>query len=166
MKKTNLKEKLSLVLYTVLIVAMALFTTGCSEKDVNSGANNGSQQEQQQEQQQEVKVFKDGDVIGEVDNDKDVFDVCVVTEDGKSITIRVFPDKDVKTVGEALLKGEFIAGEEGEYGLYVKTVNGVTADFDKDGKYWAFYIDDEYAQTGVDQTEIERGVTYTFKIEK
>ena len=58
-----------------------------------------------------------------------------------------------------------ISGEEGEYGLYVKTVNGVTADFDADGVYWAFYINDEYAQTSVDMTKIEDGASYSFRIE-
>lgn len=58
-----------------------------------------------------------------------------------------------------------IAGEESEYGLYVKTVNGITADYDKDGVYWAFYINGEYAQTGVDSTKIAEGESYSFKVE-
>ena len=58
-----------------------------------------------------------------------------------------------------------ISGDESEYGLYVKTVNGVTLDYDKDGKYWAFYVDGEYAATGVDSTDIAAGSTYTFKVE-
>ena len=48
----------------------------------------------------------------------------------------------------ALLALDLIAGEDSQYGLYVKTVNGITADYDTDGSYWAFYIDGEYAQTG------------------
>ena len=58
-----------------------------------------------------------------------------------------------------------IAGEQGDYGLYVKTVNGITVDFDKDGKYWAFYVGGEYAMSGVDSTEITAGSTYAFKVE-
>ena len=58
-----------------------------------------------------------------------------------------------------------IAGEDSDYGLYVKTVNGVTVDYDTDGKYWAFYVDGEYAATGVDSTDITAGATYTFKAE-
>ena len=38
-------------------------------------------------------------------------------------------------------------------------------DYDQDGKYWAFYVDDEYAATGVDSTDITAGATYTFKAE-
>ena len=49
--------------------------------------------------------------------------------------------------------------------IYVKTVNGVTLDYDKDGKYWAFYVNGEYAQTGVDSTDITAGAEYSFKAE-
>ena len=70
------------------------------------------------------------------------------------------------TVGAALLAEGIITGEEGQYGLYIKTVNGITADYDVDQTYWAFYIGDEYAMTGVDKTDITDGATYTLKIEK
>ena len=72
-------------------------------------------------------------------------------------------------VGEALLDEGLIEGENGPYGLYVKTVNGITADYDTDGTYWAFYIggdDREYAMTGVDATPIEDGGVYTLQIAK
>ena len=73
---------------------------------------------------------------------------------------------DKTTVGEALLDVDLIAGDESEYGLYVKTVNGITADYDVDQTYWAFYVNGEYASTGVDATAIEAGATYSFKVEK
>ena len=60
---------------------------------------------------------------------------------------------------------ELIAGDESEYGLYVKMVNGITADYDADGVYWAFYINGEYAATGVDSTPITEGESYSFKVE-
>ena len=69
-------------------------------------------------------------------------------------------------VGAALLKLGVIAGEDSDYGLYVKTVNGETADYDKDGAYWAFYVNGEYAMTGVDYTAPEAGTTYGFHVEK
>ena len=45
-------------------------------------------------------------------------------------------------------------------------VNGIVADYETDGTYWAFYIGDEYGMTGVDMTEIEAGATYAFKVSK
>ena len=67
---------------------------------------------------------------------------------------------DATTVGEALVALELISGDESDYGLYVTTVNGITADWATENAYWAFYIDGEYAQTGVDSTEITAGATY------
>ena len=69
-------------------------------------------------------------------------------------------------MGDALTEIGMIAGEEGDYGLYVKTVNGVTADYDVDQTYWAFYINGEYASTGVDATPVSSGDIYSFKVEK
>ena len=60
-------------------------------------------------------------------------------------------------MGDALTELGLIEGEDSEYGLYVKTVNGITADYDTDGHYWAFYVDGEYAQTGVDATRSPPG---------
>ena len=73
---------------------------------------------------------------------------------------------DETTVGAALTSLDLIEGEDSEYGLYVKVVNGIEADYDKDQVYWAFYIDGEYAETGVDSTDVVAGSTYSFKIEK
>lgn len=53
-----------------------------------------------------------------------------------------------------------------EIGEGSKTFNGMTADYDKDGVYWAFYIDGEYAMTGVDATNITDGAQYAFRMEK
>ena len=74
------------------------------------------------------------------------------------VTFTINTDK--KTVGEALVENDLIAGDEGAYGLYVKKVNGIVADYDVNQCYWAFYIDGEMASTGVDGAEIAEGVTY------
>ena len=84
--------------------------------------------------------------------------VVEVKAEEKEVTFTIKTDK--KTVGEALFEHDLISGDEGEFGLYIKTVNGITADYDVDKTYWAFYIDGEYATEGVDTTEITEGVTY------
>ena len=84
--------------------------------------------------------------------------VVEVAVDEHLVTFTVKTDKD--TVGDALLEQKLIKGEEGQYGLYIKEVNGMYADADKGGYYWAFYIDGEYAMTGVDSTEITEGAVY------
>lgn len=92
-----------------------------------------------------------------------VFAFQVMTDEENVITVSV--STTAETVGAALSELGIIAGEESEWGLYVKTINNVTADYNVDGKYWAFYIDGEYASTGVDATEITDGAVYTFAVE-
>ena len=108
----------------------------------------------------ETTVYEDGAVIGEGSKS---FEFTVVNMAGEEATFEVKTDED--TVGAALLENNVIAGEDGDYGLYVKTVNGETVDYDKDGKYWAFYINGEYGMTGVDATDIVEGDSYAFKAE-
>lgn len=69
-------------------------------------------------------------------------------------------------VGEALQELGIIKGEEGDFGLYVKEVNGIIADYSTTGTYWAFYVGNEYAAKGIDMTEITEGETYSLRIEK
>ena len=69
---------------------------------------------------------------------------------------------DETSVGAALSSLGLVEGEKGSYGLYVKTIGGVRADYNLDGAYWAFYINGEYAMTGVDDTEIADGGEYRF----
>ncbi len=84
--------------------------------------------------------------------------VCEVKAEDKTVTFTVKTDKE--TVGEALIEHGIIEGDEGPYGLYIKKVNGILADYDDNQRYWAFYIDGEMANSGVDGTDITEGVTY------
>ncbi len=90
--------------------------------------------------------------------------VVEVSAGEESITFTVKTDKE--TVGDALIEHELIEGEQGDYGLYIKKVNGIVADADIDGSYWAFYIDGEYAMTGVSETEINSESTYKLEYTK
>ena len=138
-----LKNKLfASVLCMVLIVAMALSMTACTN-NASDDANAG---------QEQVQVAEKS------------FTFEVVDKDGNVETFDITTDK--ATVGEALLAEGLIAGEEGQYGLYVTEVNGIVADYNVDQTYWAFYVDGAYASSGVDTTDVVDGSTYSFKVEK
>ena len=83
-----------------------------------------------------------------------------VDAEGHAITFTIHTNET--TVGSALLALGLIAGEDSQYGLYVKTVNGMLADYDVDGTYWLFYENGEYAMSGADTTNITEGYTYSF----
>lgn len=80
------------------------------------------------------------------------------TAEEKTITFTIMTDKTI--LGDALTDAALVEGEQGAYGLYIKKVNGITADYDVNGAYWGFFIDGEYAATGVDSTEIADGAVY------
>ena len=147
--KSN-KRLVSWLLCMMLIVAMALTTVGCGTDE-----KNGGQQATEQNADSNVTVLGEG---------KTEFDFTVVDKDGNATEFEIHTDK--ATVGEALLELNLIAGDESEYGLYVKQVNGITADYDVDQTYWAFYVNDAYATAGVDATAVEAGAKYAFKVEK
>ena len=148
MKKTNMKKMLSLFLCVVLIAAMALLTTACDNFNLKFW-----------ETPQETTASETETPIA-----KKNFTFIVVDKDGKETSFAISTNK--ATVGDALLAESLIEGEPGAYGLYVKKVNGIVADYDIDQTYWAFYINGEYAFTGVDATPVEEGATYSFKVEK
>lgn len=106
-------------------------------------------------------VVADGATLGEGATS---FTLEIVDLDGNSVSATI--NTDESKVGDALQTLGIIDGEVGSYGLYIKSVNGITADYDKDGTYWAFYINGEYAMTGADMTKVEAGATYTFAVER
>lgn len=85
------------------------------------------------------------------------------TAGAKTVTIQVVDDQkqqtnytvesDVETLREAMDQAEGLtySGDESEYGIMITTVNGVTADYEKDGAYWAFYVNDEYCNYGIEE---------------
>ena len=70
------------------------------------------------------------------------------------------------SVGEALVAEGLVVGHEASYGLYIDAVNGIAADWDKDQTYWAFYINGEYATTGISDTEITADTIYGLTLTK
>lgn len=154
----------SFILCMMLIVAMALGTVGCNTKQQEEKVTESVTQEVADNNQ---SVTEEENVEGEVQavgEGQTKFLFTVVDKDGNETNFEVHTDKE--TVGEALLDLELIAGEDSKYGLFVKEVNGITADYDVDQTYWAFYVDGEYAMSGVDTTVIEEGKAYAFKVEK
>ncbi len=144
MKMTGFKKPLSFIVCIVLITAMALTAIGCND-----------------DKTYDTVTVSDGAVLGEGAVE---FPLEIVDGEGKSTNVTVKTDK--VTVGEALLDVKLIAGDDEQYGLYIKCVNGIFADYNKTGTYWAFYVDGEYSMNGVDTTDIVEGAKYSLRAEK
>ncbi len=137
----NAKRILALLSTLLLLLTLTLTLASCGEQIDHVGL-------------WENATYRSDKTFG---NGENTFSVTVKVEE-QSVTFTINTDKTI--VGEALLEHELIAGDMEDYGLYVKYVNGIRADYDIDKAYWAFYIDGEYALTGVDNTPIEEGKNY------
>ncbi len=170
MQRKTRNTMLSRILCMMLIVAMALFTVGC-KKDENESQKSGQETNVTAPAENQGDASEEGAEGGDAASDvtvlgegKVAFNFSVVDKDGNETKFEIHTDKT--TVGDALFEHALIEGEESEYGLYVKKVNGILADYDVDQTYWGFYVNGEYAMSGVDTTNIEEGKNYSLKVSK
>ena len=81
----------------------------------------------------------------------------------ESVDFIIHSDKTY--LGDALLEHELIEGEESQFGIYIKKVNGIVADYDIDKTYWGFYKNGEQMMSGVSTTEFADGEHYELVLE-
>lgn len=97
------------------------------------------------------------------DGVKRTIKVTVVDDKAESTEFTIVTTKT--TLRGALEQENLIEGEESQYGLYVKYVNGVRADYDQDKAYWRFTKNGVDLMSGVDSELISDGdcyeITYT-----
>lgn len=144
MKNNSMKKLLSLVLAFVLMAAAAL--TGCSGAPAETTA-----------------PIAPGGAVTEIGEGSKSFELTILDKEG--VTHAYLIRTDAEMVGQALIELELIDGEEGQYGMYIKSVLGQVLDYETDQMYWAFYVGGEYALTGVDQTPIQADTAYMLKAE-
>ena len=85
----------------------------------------------------------------------------VVHADGSSKSFDISTDSENLRGALEQVDG-LIAGEESTYGLMVYTVDGETADWDRDQSWWCLTKAGEWMDTGVDDTVIADGEHYEF----
>lgn len=144
MKNNSIKKLLALVLAFVLTAVAAL--SGCSTTPAETTAPPAETQP-----------------VTEVGEGAANFELTIVDKDGVTHLYRVHTN--VGMMGEALTEVGLIDGEQGPYGMYIKSVLGQVLDYETDGMYWSFYVNGEYAQTGVDQIPVEHDGKYMLKAE-
>ena len=162
MKTLHLRKTLSVLLVAAMAVS-ALCLTGCSGQPETTDTTAQPAATTEAAATTQAAATTEAAAATEVGEGSTSFAFQVTFADGSRQDYTVKTDSTV--VGEALQDAGLIAGEESEYGLYVKTVAGQTLDYDADGMYWAFYVNGEYAASGVDTTNIDAGSTYEFRAE-
>lgn len=157
MKTNTFSKFLSFILCVVLIAALVLVFPGCSDKnDATQGTT------ETPATQTETKEAENESTVKTVGSGSKTLHLTV--KNGDDIKeFKVLTDEAI--VGDALIKLNLIAGEAGDYGLYIKSVDGVTLDYNTHGKYWALYVGDTYANTGIDGLEATDGLNFSLVAE-
>ena len=154
--KNNLLRLFSLVAVLAMVAVMCFSLVSCGKNETKDPQNSGTE---------DVLDTNNAETPDNSEDEKISIQVTVVHGDGTS---KVF---DIETVEGATLRSalesiNLIAGDESEFGLYVKVVDGETADYDKDGAYWGFYQDGEYMMSGVDTSFVKDGDSFEIKYTK
>ena len=89
-----------------------------------------------------------------------IITVEVVHKDGSEKSFDFQTDHEY--LGAFLVEINLISGTESQFGIFVNTVDGETADYATDGSWWQLLCDGEAAQTGADSIVLEDGATYTW----
>ena len=63
-------------------------------------------------------------------------------------------------LGPVILDTGLVEGDMGDFGLYIHTVDGETADWNVDQGWWALYEGDQQAMTGADGVVLTDGGVY------
>ena len=138
-----MKRILTLILALALILSAATALSSCNTVDAEGLWEDATYRRD--------KTFGSGEKTIELE----------VRAGEDSVTFTVKTDKT--TLADALLEHGLIDGEESDaYGFTVYYVNGMEANWTKDGSYWAMYKGGEYLMTGVSSTEISDGDHYEF----
>ncbi len=96
------------------------------------------------------------------------------TEGAKEITIEVTDHAQKNTTYVVHTDAEYLidamkdtpkltfSGYEGAYGLTLISINGVSADWEKDNAFWCIYVNGEQGTYGVDTQPVNDGDTFRF----
>lgn len=183
MKKTNNKNRILTTWLLSLILVFTLMLSGCQNKEVAEDTTAATAETTTVETTTEETVVEEvvteeavaeepatteatteataedatEDVATEATQEEITFTVTVVYEDA---TTEDFAITTTATTLRAALEAEgLIAGTESEYGLYVQTVNNITAD-ESLQQWWCLTKGGEMWNNGVDTTEISDGEQY------
>lgn len=92
----------------------------------------------------------------------------------KAITIEVVDQTQTQTTYQVHTDAEYLidamkdtpeftfSGYEGPYGLTLITINGITADWDRDQAYWCIYANGEMGSYGIDTQPVNDGDCFRF----
>lgn len=149
-------KKRNLMIVLLLIFILAFSACSRSETESNEPSDVGVLS----------GIESSSDIFSSVEDDTKTatknIQLSVISGDDTE-TFRI--NTDTEYLRDALEQEGLIEGDESEFGLFVTSVNGVTANADKQ-EWWCLTKDNEMWSYGVDSTEIEDGDVFEFTLTK
>ncbi len=142
-----------------LVLLMLFFAVSCNDIKDDSTNDNDTTAEGEIERTGawENAVYVANKELG--DGEKTV--TVTVTAEEKSVVFTIHTDAEF--LEEAMVENDLVDGDESSYGLYIKYVNGIRADYTLDGGYyWALTKDGKDTAYGAGSAALTDGDTYGF----
>lgn len=89
--------------------------------------------------------------------------VTVVHKNGEEKSFTYHTDE--LYLDKVLIAEGLIEGYTDQYGFVIEKVDGEAAVWDTDSAYWALYVGEEYATTGISSTPVYDGSVFVLKYE-
>lgn len=98
----------------------------------------------------------------------------------KAYSLTVVDDQGAEKAYSGKTDAEFLSGlmdelkeggdftyeaSESDYGLFIESVNGLAANYDENGSYWAIYVNGEYGMYGADSQPVADGDSFSLVYE-
>lgn len=149
MKKELFMAKKGLLV--MLMAAMACVFTACGSAEVEE--SNEIVTENDEALASEVMVIGSGETA---------FRFLATLSDGSEVDYLVYTDET--TVGPALVANGLVETEDSGWGAFVTAVLGDEVLFENEGTYWAFLVNGQMSDLGIDSVEINEEDVYSFII--
>lgn len=175
-----MKKKTALV--AAILCALSLTLTGCDKKGTSSDSQStAASTTQSSTEESSAETPSGSDNVSSTDENSgdsasgSVWDSAKYKEDTTlgegAVTVKIEVTAAEKTVTltvktdetnleKILTLNSLVEGDESEFGLYIKSVNGIRADYDLDHAYWAIQKDGAPTPTGANGITVADGETY------
>ncbi len=155
-----MKRRMMCLMLVVMMCLSMLSLCACDSQKPEASANQVETQAEPKEEKPAVDpLWENATYLEDVTLGEGKTKIYVAVRAGeKAIVVTI--NTDAKTLQDALTSVDLVQGEESEYGLYIKTVNGILADYDVDQSYWAINKDGEYMMEGANTAKIVTGDSF------
>lgn len=145
------KQKILFLVGVIALIAIGFFYLKPSTNvEINHQGDQEVAQEETQDPSEQEALIKVSLIIGDASYEASV----PIASSALDVMQKVSEEQDFS-----------FSGQDSDFGFFVDEIDGV-ASSTSTNEYWTFYVNDEMAQVGVSQFEVQNGDVIEWKYEK